>query len=434
VSILSMGYLILFQEEISERLGRTTPLDFFMSIAGTVVTLELVRRNVGLTLPLIAIGFVAYGFAGPYIPGFLGHGGYTLERTLRYIWLSSEGVFGLAVGVMSSFLTIYILFGAFLEKTGGGKLFIALANLVTSRMRSGPGQSSVVASALFGTMSGSGVADVAAVGTFCIPVMKKAGYSPKFSAAIQGLSSMGAQIMPPVMGASAFIMAELTSTPYIKIAAMAVIPAILYYTCVASAVYFESMRIGLRPATSPGERAESRRVLRKSAVFFLPVGVLLYMLIDGYSPARSAFWAILSTIGASMVQKETRLKPKDYLEALGNRCPGFTHALVRLWVRGDHHLRGDDDGNRWKVRRIGCGAFWRKPPPGAGDNLDCLYHSGDRTAHRSILPFTGHSRRTFPGEIGASSLGSSLLHFFLRGHFGSFSPHGLGPFHGSGHC
>jgi len=325
--ILCMGYLILYQEEIAERLGRTTPTDFFMSFLGTVLTLELVRRTVGPTLPLIAVGFIAYAFIGPYLPGFLGHGGYSWERTLRYIWLSSEGVFGLAVGVMASFVTIYILFGAFLEKSGGGKLFIALANLFTARLRSGPGQSTVVASALFGTMSGSGVADVAAVGTFCIPVMKKAGYSPEFSGAIQGLASMGAQIMPPVMGASAFLMAELTGTPYIRIAAMAVIPAILYYTCVASSVYFESLRIGLQPATGREEWAESRRVLRKSAVFFLPLAVLLYMLIYGYSPAKSAFWAILFTMAVSLIQKETRMKPRDFLAALETAARGS----LMLW-------------------------------------------------------------------------------------------------------
>ncbi len=325
--ILCTGYLILYQEEIAERLGRTTPTDFFMSVLGTVLTLELVRRTVGPTLPLIAIGFIAYAFIGPHLPGFLGHGGYSWERTLRYIWLSSEGVFGLALGVMASFVTIYILFGAFLEKSGGGQLFIALANLVTSRMRSGPGQSTVVASALFGTMSGSGVADVAAVGTFCIPVMKKAGYSSEFSGAIQGLASMGAQIMPPVMGASAFLMAELTGTPYIRIATMAVIPAILYYTCVASSVYFESQRIGLQSATGQEERAHSRRILRKSAVFFLPVGVLLYMLIYGYSPAKSAFWAILFTIGVSMIQRETRIKVRDFLDALETAARGS----LMLW-------------------------------------------------------------------------------------------------------
>lgn len=327
VSVLSMGYLILYQEEIAERLGRTTTIDFLMSISGTLVTLEITRRTVGLTLPLIAIAFMAYAFLGPYIPGFLGHGGYSLERTLRYIWLSSEGVFGLAVGVIANFVTVYILFGAFLEKTGGGRLFIALANLFTSRLRSGPGQSTVLASGLFGTMSGSGVADVAAVGTFCIPVMKKAGYSSQFAAAIQGLSSIGAQVMPPIMGASAFLMAELTNTPYIKIAAMAVIPAILYYTSVASAVYFESIRLGIHRSAGSREQAESRKVLRKSTAFFLPIGVLLYMLIDGYSPAKSAFWAILSTIGASLVQQETRLKSKGFLEALENGA----RASLLLW-------------------------------------------------------------------------------------------------------
>lgn len=324
--IASMAYLILFQDEIAERLGRTTTADLLMSVAGTVVTLELTRRTSGSTLPLIALVFIGYAFVGPFLPGPLAHGGYALDRTVRYIWLSSEGVFGLAVGVMASFVTVYILFGSFLERTGGGRLFIALADLFTFRLRSGPGQSTVLASALFGTMSGSGVADVAAVGTFCIPVMKQAGYSPQFSAAIQGLSSIGAQIMPPVMGASAFIMAELTGTPYIRIAAMAVIPAMLYYACVASAVYFESARLGLRPAVDPDARRQSLRVLRRTAVFLLPVAVLLYMLI-GYSPARSAFWAILATIGVSFVQADTRLDVRDVIEALEVAARGS----VMLW-------------------------------------------------------------------------------------------------------
>lgn len=325
--ILSMSYLILFQEEIAERLGRTTTVDLLMSMAGTAVTLELTRRSSGGILPLIALVSIGYAFVGPFLPGPLAHGGYSLDRTLRYIWLSSEGVFGLALGVMASFVTVYIMFGAFLEKTGGGRLFIALADLFTFRLRSGPGQSTVLASALFGTMSGSGVADVAAVGTFCIPVMKKAGYSAQFSAAVQGLASIGAQVMPPVMGASAFIMAELTGTPYIKIAAMAVIPAVLYYSSVASAVYFESARLGLSPAVDPAARRESRRVLRRTAVFVLPLAVLLYMLIDGYSPAKSAFWAILATIGVSFIQAESRLKVRELIEALEAAARGS----LMLW-------------------------------------------------------------------------------------------------------
>jgi TRAP transporter 4TM/12TM fusion protein len=324
---VSMAYLIVFQEAIAERLGRTTTADLLISIAGTLVTLELTRRTSGPTLPLIALGSIAYAFVGPLLPGPLAHGGYSLDRTLRYVWLSSEGVFGLAVGVMASFVTIYILFGAFLERTGGGRLFIALADLFTGRLRSGPGQSTVLASALFGTMSGSGVADVAAVGTFCIPVMKRAGYSSQFSAAIQGLASIGAQIMPPVMGASAFIMAELTGTPYIRIAAMAVIPAVLYYACVGSAVYFESARLGLRPELDPEARRERWRVLRQTGVFLVPVAVLLYMLIGGASPARSAFWAIVATIAVSLLQAETRLGFGDVVEALESAARGS----LMLW-------------------------------------------------------------------------------------------------------
>jgi len=313
---IAIGYIILFYEDIANRIGLTTNLDTITSIIGTIIVLEMTRRKTGWILPILAIVFILYAIFGGAIPGFWGHSGFPLDRAARYIWLSGDGVFGIPTGVCVAFIIIFIIFAAFLEQSGAGDFFIQLSYAVTGRLRSGPAMSAVAASSLFGTISGSAVANVAATGVFTIPLMKNAGYDPKFAGATEAAASTGGQLMPPVMGAGAFVMAEITGTPYIKICAIALIPAILYYFGIAMSVQFEALRKGIKPVP-PESIPNVVSVLKGGWYFLLPIVVLLTFLIKNYTPGRSAFFAILTTIIIGMLKKKKRLSLLDISKALG---------------------------------------------------------------------------------------------------------------------
>lgn len=301
----SAGYIILYYEEIANRIGITTTLDTVTSIIGTIVVLEMTRRMAGLIIPVIAMVFLLYSILGGFIPGLLGHGGFSLDRVARYMWLSGDGVFGTPTGVVVSYIIIFVIFAAFLENSGTGNFFIRLSYAITGRLRSGPAMCAVVASSLFGTISGSAVANVAGTGVLTIPLMKKAGYEPRFAGAVEAVASTGGQIMPPVMGAGAFILAEITGIPYIRVCAMAMIPALLYYFGVAMAVHFEAIRKGLRPVAKE-DVPNLFEVLKEGWLFLIPIFTLIMLLIVGYSPGRCAFFAILASIVIGVIRKNLR--------------------------------------------------------------------------------------------------------------------------------
>jgi TRAP transporter 4TM/12TM fusion protein len=298
----SAGYIILNYEEIANRIGITTTLDTVTSIIGTIIILEMTRRMTGLIIPVIAVVFLLYSIWGGFIPGLLGHGGFSLDRVARYMWLSGDGVFGTPIGVVVDYIIIFVVFAAFLENSGTGNFFIQLSYAITGRLRSGPAMCAVVASSLFGTISGSAVANVAGTGVFTIPLMKKAGYEPRFAGAVEAVASTGGQIMPPVMGAGAFILAEITGIPYMKVCAMAIIPALLYYFGVAMAVHFEAIRKGLRPVAKE-DVPNLLGVLKEKWFFLIPISMLIALLIIGYSPGRCAFFAILASIVIGVIRK-----------------------------------------------------------------------------------------------------------------------------------
>lgn len=326
-ALFAIGHLIYQYDDIAMRLGWPEDIDIIAALIGTVVVIELGRRTTGLALPIIAGVFLAYAGFGWLIPGHFGHGGYDLERIASMSWLSQEGVFGVPVGAMASFVTTYMLFGAAFEKTGAGRVFIDLARLVTRRSRSGPGFSAVAAGGLFGMVSGSGVSDTAAVGTFTIPVMKRAGYAPELAASIQALASIGAQVMPPIMGASAFLMAEIVGVPYVTIAAAAIVPALLYYLIVGAAVYFESGRIDARHVDDEAG-AKLGDIARQSLILIIPIGVLLYLLIEAYTASFSVFWATVAVVAVAAVRRETRLGFRGLIEALEDGA----RQSVQLWA------------------------------------------------------------------------------------------------------
>lgn len=274
--------------------------DFIMGGLAILLVLEATRRIVGLPIALVALVFLLYAKFGAYIPGMLGHRGFSFSRIISHMYLTTEGIFGMPLGVSASFVFLFILFGAFLHSTGLGKFFIDLALAAAGRYVGGPAKVAVLASGFFGTISGSSVANTVSTGTFTIPLMKSVGYRGAFAGAVEAASSTGGQIMPPIMGAAAFIMAQFLGVGYVEIAKAALIPAVLYYLAVGFMVHMEAKRLGLKGI--PKERLpHTWHVLREGGYLLIPIFVLIYLLIQGYTPLKSAYYCILSTVIISVV-------------------------------------------------------------------------------------------------------------------------------------
>ncbi|MQL53132.1 TRAP transporter fused permease subunit [Desulfofundulus thermobenzoicus] len=286
-------YMWLTYQTLVFRAGDPTNLDMIMGIATIVLILEVTRRTTGWPLVIIAVLALVYARFGPYFPGILSHKAYSLERIISQLYLSMEGIWGVTLGVAATMVALFVLFGAFLEATGGGKIFIELAFSIAGKSTGGPAKVAVVSSGLMGTISGSPVANVATVGTFTIPLMKRLGYDPHVAGGIEAVASSGGAIMPPVMGAGAFVMSEMTGIPYSRICIAAAIPAVLYYLSLFLAVHFEAKRKGMKGLPA-AELPNLRATLQKSLFLLIPIFVLLYLLvIVQVSPMKAAFWSIL---------------------------------------------------------------------------------------------------------------------------------------------
>jgi len=259
--------------------------------------------------------FLLYVFLGPHMPDLLVHKGYGLERVATTLFLTTEGIFGVPLGVAATYVFVFVLFGAFLEVSGGGSFFIDLAHALTGRLAGGPAKTSVIASGLMGSVSGSAVANVVATGAFTIPMMKRIGYRPEVAGAIEAAASTGGQLMPPVMGAGAFLMAEFTGTSYLTIIKIALVPALLYYFTLLTFVHFEARKAGME-----GQPREALprvgRVLRAGLHFVIPVAALVTALLLHTSPTMAGFVAVTSTWVASLVRARTRMGPARTLQAL----------------------------------------------------------------------------------------------------------------------
>ena len=232
VSVALDVYIIATFDTLTKRGGNPTQMDIICGIVLILLALEATRRAVGKPLVIVAVVFLLYAYLGPYLPTAISHRGYSINRIASQMFLTAEGIFGTPMSVMTTFVFSFVVFGCFLEVTGGAKLFINLAFALTGKFAGGPAKTAVAASALLGTISGSSLANVVTTGTFTIPLMKSCGYDPSFAGGVEASSSSAGQIMPPVMGAAAFIMAETTGIPYLSICVSAAIPAVLYYMCV----------------------------------------------------------------------------------------------------------------------------------------------------------------------------------------------------------
>lgn len=318
LAVVVTGYLLVRYEYVVTRFATVHPLepaDFAMAVLCILLVLEATRRTIGLALPITALAFIAYGFLGPYLPGFLNHRGMTLELLLDQTFLTTEGIFGIPLGVSATYVILFVIFGAFLEKSGAGQFFMNFANALMGRSRGGPGKVAVVSSSLFGTISGSAVANVMVDGWLTIPMMKRTGFKPESAAAIEATASTGGQIMPPVMGAAAFVMAEFVGKPYSQIALHALIPAVLYYVALFAAIHFEALKTGLR-GLSREEVPPLLGVLRHQGHLLVPVVILFILLVQGYTASYAALISTAAVIVLSWLRKESRITPAKAAEAL----------------------------------------------------------------------------------------------------------------------
>lgn len=316
LSIASLVYAYFNIEAILLRGGIfTTDMDIIMGIICLVCVLEAARRTNGLPLPIIGIIFVLYAFFGQHLPGMLGHSGYSAKRIITTLY-TYDGIFGTALDTAATFVTMFVIFAAFLEKTGAGTAFFDLASAIAGGARGGLGKVAVIACALFGTISGSAVACVAACGSIIIPMMLKQKYDKTFSAGAVSAAAIGGQIMPPVMAAGAFLMAEYLGMKYIEIIWAAIIPALMYFFTIWISVDAIAAKNGLH-GLNKDELPQLKAVLKKDGLLFLPLILLIVLLtVVGYSAIKSAFFAMVACILVCMLKKETRMSLKAIGETL----------------------------------------------------------------------------------------------------------------------
>lgn len=333
VSVAIDVYIIATFDTLTKRGGNPTQMDIVFGILLILLVLEATRRAVGKPLVIVAVIFLLYAYFGPYLPGAISHRGYSINRISSQMFLTAEGIFGTPMSVMTTFVYSFVVFGCFLEVTGGAKLFINLAFALTGKFAGGPAKTAVVASGLLGTISGSGLANVVTTGTFTIPLMKTCGYDPTFAGGVEASSSSAGQIMPPVMGAAAFIMAETTGIPYLKICIAAAIPAVLYYMCVMLSVDFEARRCHLKTVARE-DVPELLPTLKRCYPLLLPIATLIVMLCIGFTPLKASMYATAAMILTSFLSKETRLNGKRTFEALTKSAYNSVTVCVACAVCG----------------------------------------------------------------------------------------------------
>ena len=329
LSVTACAYLALENQQLVARSGNPTTLDLAFGAMLILLVLELARRATGWGLVAICLLALVYAFSGPYLPGILAHRGYPVTRVIEHLFLSTEGIWGVPLGVSADFVYLFVLFGAVLDVAGGGALLIALANKVAGRTRGGPAKTAAVASALMGSLSGSAVANVVTTGTFTIPLMKRAGFKPFFAAAIESAASTGGQLMPPVMGAGAFILATWTNIPYLDVALAATIPAFLYYAALLAAIHFRAGRMGIRPDEEPN----TERVIDRLHLL-LPLIIIVALLGMGRSPMRAAFWGVATAFGMALLRPATRPTKGELIEIMERAGRGAVQVAAACAAAG----------------------------------------------------------------------------------------------------
>lgn len=333
LSIYVGTYLMVEYDALANRGGVTVPMDIYTGGLLCLLVLEAARRATGKELPIMALLFVAYALFGDMIPGEFGHRGYSLERVIDHMFLTTEGIYGVALGVSATYIYLFILFGAFLTETGMAKFFNSISMAIAGGSPGGPAKVAVFASGLLGMINGSAVANVATIGAFTIPLMKSVGYRPHFAGAVEAVASTGGQIMPPVMGAAAFVMAEFLGMSYTTIMIAAVIPAVLYYLACWTMIHFEARKLGL--CGLPKDQLPIVRVVLKShGHLSIPIVGIVALLLYGLTPLYAAFFTILMTIVVSHMRKETAISFGGIIRALEAGAKGSVGVAMACAVVG----------------------------------------------------------------------------------------------------
>lgn len=326
LSIACFAYTYAFLDDLQFRAGASpTSWDVVIGALGTFLVLEITRRTAGLALPIIAAVFLVYTAVGPWMPGVLYHRGIDPSLMFSYIY-SMEGVFGPTTAVSSTYIILFITFAAFLQVSKVGDYFINFAFAIAGKARGGPAKVAVISSALMGTINGTSAGNVAATGTFTIPLMKKVGYPPQSAGAIEAAASTGGQIMPPVMGAGVFIMAEVTGIPYTELMIAAVIPSALYFMAVYFMVDNEAQRLSMKGL--PAEELPKLSDMMRRAVLFAPLIILIGGLISGYSVIRSGTLGLVSALVVSWIYADTRMGPREVIDALHQGAKGTIQLIA----------------------------------------------------------------------------------------------------------
>ena len=328
-ALFSFLYLVAENRDLVARSGSPTTLDLIAGAVAVLVVVELTRRSTGWGLVAVVGLALTYAFAGPNLPGILAHRGYGLRRVLEHLYLSTEGIWGIPLGVSADFVYLFILFGAVLDVAGGGTLLIGLAERVAGKSRGGPAKTAAVASALMGSLSGSAVANVVTTGAFTIPLMRRAGFKRHFAGAIEAAASTGGQLMPPVMGAGAFILATWTNIPYARVATAAIIPAVLYYTALLAAIHFRAGRMGIEPSG-----VTDRTPVLPRLHLMLPLIFIVVFLGTGRSPMRAAFWGVVSAAVLSLLSAQTRLSQGAWGDVLVRAARGAVQVAAACAAAG----------------------------------------------------------------------------------------------------
>ncbi len=313
VGVGSFTYLILNFPRIAMTGGRIDDFEVAVAGAALLVVFEAARRASG-NLAVLALLFLAYNWFGEYLPGYLGHNGFTLKRVLITQFWGTQGVLGTGIGVSATYIFLFVLFGAYLKYSGFSKFINDFSLTLVGQTPGGPAKVAVLASALMGMINGSAVANVATTGTITIPLMKQTGYKKEFAGAVEAVASTGGQFCPPIMGAVGFVMAEFLGLSYTNVMLAAIVPALLYYVGLLLAVHFEAMRLGLS-GLSKENIPNAMKVVKEQGHLVIPLVMLIGLMFAGYTPLYAAVFSIFGTIAASWLRKETRMTPRKILDA-----------------------------------------------------------------------------------------------------------------------
>lgn len=312
LSIVSIGYWIIMFEVINYRTGAETQTDMVFAIIGVLIGIELARRVVGNVFVILGTVMLLYGVYGYLVPDLVSHAGAPFTELCVSIFYKSDGVFGIMANVLATYVILFVLFGAFLEKCGAQKFFIDWPLAMVGHKVGGPGKVAVIASGLFGSISGSAIANTVSTGMFTIPMMKKAGFKPHIAGAIEPAASIGGMFMPPIMGAGGFIMAELTGVPYSTIMLVSIFPALMYFFSVFCMVHYEAK---IHNIVGEKSKFSAMEIFKKQWFYIVPLVVITIFMLYGFSPGYSAILGLISCIAVSYVRKDTRIGPKRFIEA-----------------------------------------------------------------------------------------------------------------------